>query len=258
MTSARAVGTGGGLHGDRVGVRRDMDLTLESALSPGGLVGHLSYLLLVFSMLMRRIVALRILALGSALVAIVYGAVWLRDPVGTAWECLLAAVNIGQLLALYVGDRRVKFTAEESAFMESRFAELGPRDRRRLLDCGWWRNGCVGEVLAEEGSPVRRLVFVVAGEASVTSEGVEVARCGAGDFVGELTVLTGEEATGTARLETSARYWSADASDLRRLAADVEEVGRALERAFARGLKEKLVRRNRLMVASYRSAGSVD
>ena len=47
-----------------------MELSLDSVLSPGGWVGHLSYFLLVLSMLMRHIGALRILAILSALAGI--------------------------------------------------------------------------------------------------------------------------------------------------------------------------------------------
>ena len=47
-----------------------MELTLESAFSTGGLVGHFAYMLLVISMLMRRMIWLRIFVILSALVAI--------------------------------------------------------------------------------------------------------------------------------------------------------------------------------------------
>jgi len=49
-----------------------VELTLESAFSTGGLVGHFAYMLLVLSMVMRRMIWLRILVILSALVAIAY------------------------------------------------------------------------------------------------------------------------------------------------------------------------------------------
>jgi hypothetical protein len=55
-----------------------MELTLESALSPQGLFGHTSYILLVISMMMRRMVWLRILVILSAIVGITYASVVLR------------------------------------------------------------------------------------------------------------------------------------------------------------------------------------
>ena len=63
-----------------------MELTLESALSVGGLVGHLSYLLLVEWTLMRRMWALRVLAIASALVVIGYDEFWLQDPIGASLQ----------------------------------------------------------------------------------------------------------------------------------------------------------------------------
>lgn len=74
-----------------------MELTLSSAFSPGAMVGHLAYLLLVASMLMRTLFALRLLVIASALVAIAYAAIWLNDPVSSFWEALLVVVNILQI-----------------------------------------------------------------------------------------------------------------------------------------------------------------
>ncbi len=74
-----------------------MDLTLKSAFLTGGMVGHLSYVLLVLSMVMRRMSLLRMLVIASAFVAITYDWFWLKDPVGVFWETLLVLVNIVQL-----------------------------------------------------------------------------------------------------------------------------------------------------------------
>jgi hypothetical protein len=75
-----------------------MDLTLESAFSTGGLVGHASYLLLVLSMMMRGMTLLRIFVILSAFVSILYDMVWLKDPVGVFWESMLVLVNIVQFV----------------------------------------------------------------------------------------------------------------------------------------------------------------
>ncbi|MEO1158958.1 MAG: cyclic nucleotide-binding domain-containing protein, partial [Pseudomonadota bacterium] len=74
-----------------------MELTLESAFSTGGMVGHFAYLLLVVSMLMRRMFLLRIFVILSATIAIAYALFWLKDPIGVFWESLLVVVNAVQL-----------------------------------------------------------------------------------------------------------------------------------------------------------------
>ena len=72
-----------------------MELTLESALSPAGLLGHAAYILTVIAMLMRSMVWLRVLYLASSIVGIVYVGVWVHDPVGVFWRIVLIGVNVG-------------------------------------------------------------------------------------------------------------------------------------------------------------------
>ena len=75
-----------------------MELTLESAFSTGGMVGHLAYLLLVLSMVMRQMYLLRILVILSASIAIAYALFWLKDPIGVFWESLLMGTSNNTVL----------------------------------------------------------------------------------------------------------------------------------------------------------------
>ena len=60
-----------------------MELTLASAFSQEGLLGHAAYVLLVLSMLMRTLLWLRLLVIASAILGISYAAFILGDPVST-------------------------------------------------------------------------------------------------------------------------------------------------------------------------------
>ena len=226
-----------------------MDLSLDSALSLGGAVGHLSYFLLVLSMLMRRIGALRVLAIGSAIAGITYDAVWLKDPVGVFWESLLLMVNLGQLGLMHMENRRATFSSEERSFVRRALEGLNPGQQRRLLDAGLWYTGQPDTVLAREGQAVGQLVYLAAGEAVISVGDIRVAACHAGAFVGEMTVMTQEPATGTAVLSQSSRYWAIDARVLRQLASADPDIRRALEASFARNVRDKLVEANRSAAA---------
>ncbi len=228
-----------------------MELTIESALSPGGLVGHSSYLLLVVSMLMRTMWLLRSFVVASALVAITYDAVWLNDPVGVFWESTLVTVNVVQLALLYLGNRRAQFSAEEQEFMEGRFQDLGAGLRRRLLDAGSWRDLAVGTLLTRQGEAVQQLVFLANGEVIVQADGATVAICRGGSFIGEMTVLGAEPATGTAIVGRPVRAWSIDGDRLRALAAEYPDIRQSLEAGFSRNVREKLIEANRC-IAGFR------
>ena len=50
-----------------------------------GWMGHLSYLLLVFSMLMRRMLWLRLFVTASAVAGVLFDGLWLQNWVGVFW-----------------------------------------------------------------------------------------------------------------------------------------------------------------------------
>lgn len=113
-----------------------MELTLESALSPQGALKHFAYLLLVLSMLMRRMFWLRVIVIASALVAIAYAALILTDPISTFLEIMLIIVNIGQLTLTWWLDRRTQFDPREDQLRQRNFPKLGPGRVRRLMGAG--------------------------------------------------------------------------------------------------------------------------
>lgn len=224
-----------------------MDLTLESALSPGGLVGHSSYLLLVISMLMRRMSLLRTFVILSALMAITYDVLWLRDPVGVFWETLLVLVNVVQLTITWQRTRSARFSGEEEAFAGECFPTLSRSEHRDLLDQGLWISAEPGVVLTTQGVAVDHLIYLAEGPAEVISGERTVAMCEPGAFIGEMTVLQGAPANATVKLATPARYWAVEAGRMRAFAARHPGIRAALGNSFAMNMRDKLVRSNRML-----------
>jgi len=227
-----------------------MELTLESAFSTGGMVGHTSYLLLVLSMVMRSMSWLRILVILSAFVAIAYDWFWLKDPVGVFWETLLVLVNIVQLAITWHQNRSARFNDEERAFMDGHLPNLSMAQRRKLLNHGIWISGEKETRLTREGEPVSHLIYLADGQALVSSGGKPVAVCEPGSFIGEMTALHGDPANGTVKLIRDSRYWAIEAQMLRDLASKDGEIANALESSFARNMRDKLVRSNRFILDS--------
>lgn len=226
-----------------------MHFSLDQALSFGALIGHAGYILLILSMLMTRMLWLRIIAIGAGTLQAIYYGVYLADPVGTFWEALFVLTNLCQLALLAWRNSRARFTADERAFYETAVPGLEPAEARRLLHAGRWLDMPQGTVLAREGAPVADLAFLVAGDVAVTVGGETVGHCGPGTFVGEISASTGGPATATATATTAVRYLAFDASYLRRLFDKSDEIGRAVELAFRAGLRDKLMRANEAMAA---------
>ena len=188
-----------------------MELTLESAFSTGGLVGHLSYLLLIVSMVMRVMWVLRVFVILSAFTAIAYDFIWLKDPVGVFWESLLVLVNIVQLSITYAQTRFEKFTDHEASFVHGAFPGLSNTLKRKVIRKGHWLEADAGTVITRAGEPVEKLVFI---------------------------------ADGTV---TPIRYWAIRGDDLRSLVESNEEINQAVYASFHRNMLTKLVEANRLL-----------
>ncbi|WP_050928213.1 Crp/Fnr family transcriptional regulator [Aestuariivita boseongensis] len=221
-----------------------MELTLESALSPGAMVGHFAYLLLVISMLMRSITWLRIFVILSAIVALAYGAIWLHDPVTVFWEGMLIVVNVVQIFIIWYTNRRVQFNEDERRLIAERLNTLSPREARRLLDMGLWIDALPGTDLTEQGQPVHHLVYLLSGEVTIEVDGRTVGRCEPGNFVGEMSLVDGGPASATAKVAQEAYCWMIPTDRLRKLRREASPLMAALEVGIAHDLKRKILASN--------------
>jgi len=221
-----------------------MEMTLESAFSSQGALGHMAYFLLVLSMLMRRMIWLRILVIASAIAGIAYSVLILTDPVSTFWESMLITVNIGQLTLSWWLDRRTQFDTREDNLRQLHFATLAPNRLRRLLRLGEWITLDAGTRLTRAGALVDALCFLHDGSARVEVGGVSIGRCDVGSLIGEMTVASGEPAFADVVLDGPATVWRIDGAVLRDLAARDSEIGHALEAAFFRMIRKRLAENN--------------
>ncbi len=209
-----------------------------------GLLLHLGFLLIAVALLVKRPIVARFLVGGAALVWLVRG-VLLGDVASAIWSGLIAGLALILVGRNIWRDKVVRFTPDEQHMMDSLFDGL-PRSRaRHLVDQGVWISGKAGDTLTREGEPVDHLYYLAEGEARVLCQGIEVGHCGAGDLIGELTVLSGETATATVVLTRASRFWCAPAEDLRPYVEAHEDIRRAIEHGFATVLKAKLRASNR-------------
>ncbi|MEM6889684.1 MAG: cyclic nucleotide-binding domain-containing protein [Pseudomonadota bacterium] len=221
-----------------------MELTFASAFSTGGMVGHLAYILLIASMLMRRMVWLRVLVIASALVAIAYAVIWLNDPVSSFWETLLVLVNIVQLLITWRQNTTTRFSTEELEFAKRRLRGLPPYHQRKLLGHGHWVDLHEGQVLTQEGKHPDRLYYISEGSASVEVNDQTVATCGPGSYIGEMGFISGEPASALVCVRKPTRAWSISREALVRIDKENPTWMSVIEAGIARDLRLKIIAAN--------------
>ncbi len=210
---------------------------------PENMVGHLAYVLLISSMMMRNINWLRALAIMAGTISAFY--YWtLDDKVSMFWEALFTLVNIGQLLILQVENRRGSFSEDEKYFIQTCLPNVERAHARRLMKIGAWTQVEEDTVLIVEDTNPEQLKFVVSGSALVTHAQRPIGKIHKGDFLGEMSYLTGKTASATATTLETVRYFAFDKERLRDHLARNMEVRHALETSFNRNLADKLVKSN--------------
>jgi len=213
-------------------------------IDPANAFAHLSYIFLITSMAMRSLRNLRILALGSGLAAMVHFLWQTQDNASLVWEAMFVLTNATQLTILLVRSRRGLMKAEERALLEQVLQVEEPAHQRRLLDVIKWRDVAIGETLMKEGDAEPPLVYIASGAAGIEHDGKLVGVCGSGDFVGEMSLISGERASATVVVTNAMRVAEFNRDGFRRLAGGIPELSQALDRALNRGLAAKVLRMN--------------
>jgi len=221
-----------------------MQQFFDAFLEPANIIGHIAYVFLIISMMMRTMHWLRVFAIAAGIISAIYYYT-LGDYVSVFWESLFSLVNIIQLMLLAIENRRGKFSEEEQMFFESVLRNVERAHARRLIKAGKWQEVAAGETLVVEGTWPKRLKFIVSGHANISVDGRELAFVGPGDFLGEMSYLTGKAASATATAITPVRFLSFELARLESHLDKHSDLRHALEAGFNRNLVEKLVKANK-------------
>lgn len=206
--------------------------------------GHLAYILAIVSMIMRVMVWLRVFAALSGVVAFAYFGLVRGDFVSAFWETGYIAVNVVQLFLLWYENRAAQFDDVERDFVAGALMGLKPVHAAKLLRQAKLETVPENRVLVTEGRAPDRLYYVVSGEVRIAQHGVEVGKCGAGDFLGEMSLISGGEANATAATLTGCQLLVFERAALETLLASVEPVRHALNAGISRNLLTKIGRMN--------------
>ena len=160
---------------------------------------------------------------------------------------VVASVQAGSVL---VANKAARFSDEEDEMLSGPLSGLGRAQARRLLDQGFWMDGRAGDVLTREGEQAAQLVYLAKGSAEVHALTRLVGQIGAGQLIGEATILGNAPATATVTLTSSSRLWCAQGHALNAYLAANPDARHALEHGFNVSLRNKLEAMNRAAASS--------
>ena len=155
------------------------------------------------------------------------------DPVVATQSAHAARVRVRPRMKLFTQDKKV-----ESLGRAPLFAELSRKELVQLARLADDVEAPAGTVLCKEGDRGREFFVLMEGQVDVARKGRRVATLGAGDFVGEISLLEPTPRTATVTAKTPLRFFVLTAREFRHLVDENPSVERKVLRALARRVLE--------------------
>ncbi len=131
--------------------------------------------------------------------------------------------------------RTGKLLEEERELFDEVMKVGEPGQQRHLRDLIDWRDIAPGQALVTQGHANPPLIYVARRAAEIVVDGRKVGACAPGDFLGEISLISGQTATATAtavEMMRIARFDREALAQLSRAAPDVERA-RSTARSIA-------------------------
>jgi hypothetical protein len=156
------------------------------------MVGHLSFLIIAFSLLMRDIILLRILSIGSGFIGIYYNFFVASEPlwVPIIWLTVFMGINVYMIIMFYLSNRKSGLSADDLEIWKTNFLGLTTEEFRHIRKLFDFQSYKPGDVLTETGRDNHSLYFITSGQLDVRRDGESINSLAAGDVIGEMSFLT--------------------------------------------------------------------
>ncbi len=162
-------------------------------------IGHLSFALTFLSFSQTSLIRLRVIALASQVLGLVYnGWVNYNMPAGqdihlvVFWLSMFFLLNVFMLVREISNTLEVAIPTEERELLVKSFPAMHSRDWVNFIKAGTRRHFQKGSYVLTVGSPTKSLQIIVKGKATEIRSGV-IKDCGSGTLWGELTYVMGED-----------------------------------------------------------------
>lgn len=206
--------------------------------------GWLAGLALIAAMIPHQVRVIRICCLVAGVLASIHFGLTQGAGVGFALAVAFLAVNFARFLELHLRARRGVMTREERDLFNHVMKIEDPGNQSRLRDLMIWEDIPVGTRLIKQGELDPPLIYIASGRAEIERDLAIISECGAGEFLGEMSHISGERASASVTVTKDMRVARLDRDALGQLASSLPEIGKALDRAFNRSLAVKVLRMN--------------
>ena len=206
-------------------------------------LGHLSFILLATSFLLRDILHLRLVAIVAATSNAVFSYYGLASPnlIVVFWQAVFVAINTVWSISLIRQRRGISFTDEERELYGTIFRAFPPLEFMKLMRIARWEVAKDGETLVHADAELDDVMLIYNGEAEVALSDGATRRLRDGAFIGEMSFIRGGSATATVQTVQPTRYVAWSKSDLRGVLDRNPAMRSTMQTVFSEDLTNKLL-----------------
>ena len=159
-----------------------------------GIVGHLSNAILAFGTGFRNILYLRTSLIIASVLEIIYNLFVSATPFWTPimWSFLIIAINIFQVIYFLYQKRFLNLSVDERKVFNMIGSKMGILNFKKLMKAGNWDTYPKHKQIITENEATERLFLLVDGEAEVKIKHKHITTIKKGNFIGEMSFLSGD------------------------------------------------------------------
>ena len=168
-------------------------------MNVAAIAGHLAFGLIAFSFIVKDILYLRLVSILASLFSVFYNWVIPVEPmwIPIGWNFVFVLLNLYHIAVLMYEKRPVKMNDKNAELYETLFKDMTPVEYLKVSKIAEWKTFKPGEIIIQEGMPVKDLHLIYNGAIDVVVKDKKVADLKDGQFVGEMSFLTEKPATAT-------------------------------------------------------------
>lgn len=214
------------------------------------LIGHLSNFIFTFGTGFRNILYLRISLIIAVVLEIVYD-IYITDiPLWTPimWGIALIVINLFQVLYILYNKMFLNLSKDEMQVYNMIGVKMEITNFKKLVKAGCWDNFEPKSKIVSENEATEKLFYIVDGEVEIKIKDRQIAIIKKGNFIGEMSFLSGELPSADVLTLTKTKILSWEKGKLKMLIEKNDDLRQEIHSIFSNDLILKLINQNKQIV----------
>jgi len=211
------------------------------------MVGHLSNAIFAFGTGFRNIVYLRLSLITASALEIIYNFFVSGKPLWSPilWSSAIIAINIFQVFYILYQKRFLNLSPDERKVFNMIGSKMDILNFKRFMKAGNWDIYPEHKEIIAENEATERLYLLVEGEAEVKVRHKHITTIKKGNFIGEMSFLSGELPSAHVSTLTPSKILSWEKGKLRMMINKNDELRHEIHSLFSNDLIFKLINQNK-------------